>query len=50
MTAGLLTSCYTAIRHGLCNAHLLRELVAVVENTQQAWAQELIELLLLGRV
>jgi transposase len=37
---------YTAIRHGLCNAHLLRELVAVVENTQQAWAQELIDLLL----
>jgi transposase len=37
---------YTAIRHGLCNAHLLRELTAVVENTRQAWAQELIDLLL----
>jgi transposase len=37
---------FTAIRHGLCNAHLLRELTAVVENTQQAWAQELIDLLL----
>ena len=37
---------FDTIRHGLCNAHLLRELVAVVENTQQAWAQELIELLL----
>ena len=34
------------MRHGLCNAHLLRELTAVVENTKQAWAQDLIELLL----
>jgi len=38
--------CYTAIRHGLCNAHLLRELTAVLENAKQPWAQELIELLL----
>ena len=37
---------YNAIRHGLCNAHLLRELVAVVENTGQEWAQKLIGLLL----
>jgi transposase len=37
---------YSAIRHGLCNAHLLRELVAVAENTQQEWAQKLIDLLL----
>jgi transposase len=37
---------YSAIRHGLCNAHLLRELVAVVENTHQEWAQKLIDLLL----
>ena len=37
---------FGAIRHGLCNAHLLRELTAVVENTKQAWAQALIDLLL----
>ena len=37
---------YGAVRHGLCNAHLLRELTAVVENTKQAWAQALIDLLL----
>ena len=37
---------FKAIRHGLCNAHLLRELVAVLENAKQAWAQELIDLLL----
>jgi transposase len=37
---------FDAIRHGLCNAHLLRELTAVVENTKQAWAQALIDLLL----
>jgi len=37
---------YTAIRHGLCNAHLLRELTAVWENTAQAWSKDLIALLL----
>ena len=37
---------YNTVRHGLCNAHLLRELTAVWENTKQKWAQELIELLL----
>jgi transposase len=37
---------YTAIRHGLCNAHLLRELTAVTETTKQTWAQALIDLLL----
>jgi transposase len=37
---------YEALRHGLCNAHLLRELTAVKENTKQAWAQKLIDLLL----
>ena len=43
-----LAYCFTFedIRHGLCNAHLLRELTAVVENIKQAWAQDLIELLL----
>jgi len=37
---------YTNIRHGLCNAHLLRELTAVWENAKQAWAQELMGLVL----
>ena len=37
---------YESIRHGLCNAHLLRELTAVVENFKQRWAQDLIDLLL----
>ena len=37
---------FDGMRHGLCNAHLLRELTAVVENTKQKWAQDLIELLL----
>jgi transposase len=29
---------YEKCRHGLCNAHLLRELLGVVENTGQLWA------------
>ena len=37
---------YWKIRHGLCCAHLLRELTAVTENTHQKWAQELMDLLL----
>jgi transposase len=37
---------YALSTHGLCNAHLLRELQGVVENTHQAWAQKLIGLLL----
>jgi transposase len=32
--------------HGLCNAHMLRELTGVIERTGQAWAQGMIELLL----
>lgn len=35
-----------ACSHGLCNAHLLRELTAVLENTRQSWSQKLIDLLL----
>jgi len=37
---------FAAIVHGLCNAHLLRELTAVIENAKQSWAQCLIDLLL----
>lgn len=33
-------------RHALCNVHLLRELVAVEEETQAAWAASMRELLL----
>lgn len=36
----------SANRHGLCNAHLLRELVNVSENHHQTWADDLMELLL----
>ncbi len=36
--------------YALCNAHLLRELIGVREDTGQAWAQKLIRLLLsIGR-
>jgi transposase len=37
---------YTQCDHGLCNAHHLRELSAVVENEQQTWAVRFIWLLL----
>ncbi len=33
-------------QHGLCNAHLLRDLTAVSETTSQRWPQCLAELLL----
>jgi transposase len=33
-------------RHALCNAHLLRELIALEEQTPQRWAEALIRLLL----
>jgi len=37
---------YEEMRHGLCCAHLLRELAAVTENTGQAWAQKMADLLI----
>jgi transposase len=36
--------CYPA-RHALCNAHLLRELIALEEQTDQRWTTALIQLL-----
>ena len=37
---------YDNCDHALCNAHLLRELTAVTENTEQKWAGQMKELLL----
>ena len=38
---------FNDIQHGVCNAHLLRELNGVIENdSNQVWAKELIELLI----
>jgi len=37
---------YRQARHGLCNAHLIRELIFLIEQYQQAWAGELLDLLL----
>jgi transposase len=37
---------YEDAKHGLCNAHLVRELVFLIERQDQEWAQSLLELLL----
>lgn len=36
---------YSQAKHGLCNAHLLRELTYLVENYQQIWAETMLKLL-----
>jgi transposase len=36
---------YLQAKHGLCGAHLLRELIFLVENYLQGWAQAMIDLL-----
>ena len=36
---------YQQAKHGLCGAHLLRELTYLVENYQQPWAETMIKLL-----
>jgi len=37
---------YEDVLHALCNAHVLRELIAVIQNTEQAWAQDMIDMLI----
>ncbi|GAB4504208.1 MAG: hypothetical protein Fur0043_12010 [Anaerolineales bacterium] len=37
---------YTQARHGMCNAHLLRELIFAAEQYHQTWATEVYDLLL----
>jgi transposase len=37
---------YPQAKHGLCNAHLVRELVFVMEHDDQAWAKDFLFLLL----
>ena len=36
---------YTTFEHGVCNAHILRELTLAFEEYKQAWAEELIQFL-----
>ena len=36
---------YSQAKHGLCNAHLFRELTYLVENYQQIWAEAMLKLL-----
>ena len=36
---------YTTFEHGVCNAHIIRELTLAFEEYNQAWAEKLIQLL-----
>jgi transposase len=40
---------YESLTHALCNVHHLRNLTAIVENDQQAWAQWMIDFLLAAK-
>ena len=46
MMDGVPISRYEKCQHVLCNAHLLRELQGIYEQTKEEWAQEMMELLL----
>ena len=37
---------FTEMTHAICNAHILRELTGIIENTQSKWGLEMKELLL----
>lgn len=37
---------YTQAKHGLCNAHLIRDLIFVIECNRQPWASEMLDELL----
>jgi transposase len=40
---------YEKCEHAVCNAHILRDLKAVYEQTNQTWTQEFIEILMLAK-
>ena len=40
---------YEKCEHAVCNAHLLRDLKAVYEQTEQTWTQDMVEILLLAK-
>jgi transposase len=40
---------YEKCEHAVCNAHILRDLKAVYEQTNQTWTQDMIEILLLAK-
>ena len=40
---------YEKCEHAVCNAHLLRDLKTVYEQTEQTWTQDMVEILLLAK-